>query len=114
MNKLDTPSHTSDCHSVDLAAQQPGTSVLHCHDSSPTIYLRFAEQILSEHDLALPEPEQLNLIVQSALAVQSLYFDACLHHPDTTELYEVFENFLVTCLTTIPEKENLCPSLKYD
>ena len=114
MSQSDTPSHSSGGHSVDLADHQPGTCVRLGHDSSPTIYLRFAEQILSEHDLALPEPEQLNLIVQSALAVQSLYFDACLHHPDTTELYEVFENFLVTCLTTIPEKENLCPSLKYD
>src|ERR1035441_632720 len=114
MSQSDTPSHSSGGHSVDLADHQPGTCVRLGHDSSPTIYFRFAAQILSEHDLALPEPDQLNLTVQSALAVQSVYFAACLHHPDKAELDEVFEMFLLACVTRADETESLCPSLKYD
>src|ERR1039457_3652674 len=89
MHKLDTSAQTSDRHSLVLADQQPVTLVRLGHDSSPTIYLQLAVQILSEHDLALPEPDQLNLIVQSALAVQCLHFDACLHDADKTELHQV-------------------------
>ena len=73
---------------------------------SPTIYLRLAVQILSEHDLVLPELDQLNLIVQSALAVRCLYFAACLHHPDHAELHEVFKMFLMACATCAHETEN--------
>jgi hypothetical protein len=105
MPKLDTSSQTSDRHFL-LADQQPGTSVLLDHDSSPTIYLRLAVQILSEHDLVLPELDQLNLIVQSALAVRCLYFAACLHHPDHAELHEVFKMFLMACATCAHETEN--------
>jgi hypothetical protein len=47
------------------------------------------------------------LIVQSALAVQCLYFDACLHDPDKTELHQVFEMFLMACVTSSQEMENL-------
>ena len=112
MNKPDISAQTSDCHSLVLANQSAGTLVRLGHDSSPTIYLQHAVQILSEHDLALPEPDELNLIVRSALAVQSHYFAACLHHPDHTELYEVFEAFLLACVTSSQETEIPCPTLQ--
>jgi predicted aldo/keto reductase-like oxidoreductase len=76
------------------------------HDNSSTNYLRFAVQILSEHDLALPELEQLNLIDRSALEVQCLYFAACLHHPDEVELHQVFGMFVMACATSSQETEN--------
>ena len=106
MNKLDISYQTSDRHSLVLVDQQPCTLVRLGHDSSPTIYLRLAVQILSEHDLVLPELDQLNLIVQSALAVRCLYFAACLHHPDHAELHEVFKMFLMACATCAHETEN--------
>jgi hypothetical protein len=105
---------TSDRHSLILADQQPGTSVRLGHNNSPTIYLQLAVQVLVEHDLVPPEPEQLNRIVRSALAVQCLYFAACLYHPDKAELHHVFEAFVLRCVASDREKENLCPTLKYD
>jgi hypothetical protein len=97
-----------------LAEPEFGPSTVPSHPSSPTAYLTDAVRILSEYDLPLPDPEQLNLIVRSALAVQCLYFAACLHHPDKVGLHEVFEMFLLACVTCAHETENLCPSLKYD
>jgi hypothetical protein len=107
MNKSDTSSQASAFHSLLPADQQAGTPVLLRHVSSPTNHVQLAVQILSEHDLVLPEPDQLNLIVKSVLAVQDLYFDSCLHRPDKAELNEVFEMFLLACVTTIPETESL-------
>jgi hypothetical protein len=54
----------------------------------------------------LPEPDQLNLIVQSALAAQSLFFSACLHHPGTAELRRMFEMVLIACMMSSQETEN--------
>jgi hypothetical protein len=70
---------------------------------------------MAEHDLVPPQPEQLNLIVQSALAVQCHFFAACLHHPNEVELHQVFEKFVMSCVTSSQEKENWCPTIqKYD
>lgn len=75
------------------------------HHAIPKIYFRSAAQILAEYDLALPKPDQLNLIVRSALAVQCLLFAASLHRPETTELHQVFAAFVLKCVTTAHETE---------
>lgn len=86
-------SYSPDSQRPGVFVQQPGTH------SSPSNCFELAAQILAEHDLALPEPEQFALIARSALAVQCLYFAACLRHPDEIELHEVFEAFLLACVT---------------
>ena len=75
------------------------------HPAVCVVHLRNAIELLSEHDLSLPEPDQLHLIVQSALAAETLYFSACLHHPGTAELRRMFEMFLIACMTSSQETE---------
>lgn len=75
------------------------------HHAVPAIYLRSATQIFSEYRLTLPEPDQLNLIVRSALAVQCLLFAASLHRPGTTELHQVYAAFVLSCVPTAQETE---------
>jgi hypothetical protein len=114
MNKPSLLSQVSVHQSSVPGYHDDGLPAILAHSPSIQIYRRRAVQVLAEHDLVPPEPEQLKLIVQSALAAQRLYFDACLHHPDQTELHQVFEMFLLACLTNSQETENLCPTLKFD
>jgi|GEM_PF-2276415 hypothetical protein len=88
-----------------LADQKLGTLTAPEHCTVPEIYLRSAAQILTEYDLALPEPDQLNIIVKSALAVQFLFFTASLHRPETTEMHRVFAAFVLNCVTSAQETE---------
>jgi len=72
-----------------------------------TRYVSYAIQTLHEYDLAAPDVDCITLIVQSALAAQSLFFAASLHHPGQDELYQVFETFVLNCV--IPPKRRSCP-----
>jgi hypothetical protein len=67
--------------------------------------IRDAVQILSEHDLALPELDRLAVIVRSALTAQTLFYAAALHRPGRTELYQFFESFVLSCVTLTRETE---------
>jgi hypothetical protein len=69
--------------------------------------IRNAVQILSEHDLALPELDSLATIVRSALTAQTLFFAAALHHPGRAELYQFFESFVLSCVTFTKETEDV-------
>jgi hypothetical protein len=70
-----------------------------------TRYVSYAIQILHEHDLIPPDVDRVILIVQSALAAQSLFFAASLHHPGQAELHQVFETFVLNCVMP-PERRS--------
>jgi hypothetical protein len=75
-------------------------------------YVGYAIQILHENDLVPPEEDRVTLIVESALAAQSLFFVASLHHPEQAELHQIFEAFVLNCIMP-PEKRSYpcaCPS----
>ena len=105
MHKLNLSPHASPCPFPPFAVQELGTLTELEHPSVPEVYLRRAVEILRACDLALPEPYQLNLIVQSALAAQNLYFTASIGHPNTTSLYRVFQTFVLDCVTCTEELE---------
>ena len=73
------------------------------HGKSFARYVGYAIQALREHNLVLPDVDRVILIVQSALAAQSLFFAASLHHPEQVELHQVFESFVLNCV--MPSKE---------
>jgi hypothetical protein len=102
-------SDLSSCQSRPPAEPEFGLSTVAGldRDGSPAINLRQAIQVLTEHDLALPERDQLNLIATSASAAQALFFTACLHDPDKTELHLVFEMFVMACVTRFQETETI-------
>jgi len=68
-------------------------------------YVSYAIQTLHEYNLVPPDVDRVTLIVQSALAAQSLFFAASLHHPEQAELHQVFETFVLNCVMP-PEKWN--------
>ena len=61
-------------------------------------YVACAIQALHENDLVPPDEDHITLIVESALAVQSLFFAPCLRRPEQAELHHVFEEFVVSCV----------------
>jgi hypothetical protein len=68
-------------------------------------YINYAIQLFQECDLPLPDEDHIILIVESALAVQNLFFTTCLRRPEQVELHQVFEAFLVSCVLP-PEKRS--------
>jgi hypothetical protein len=75
------------------------------HSPSVARYLRHAVQILFEQDLAIPDWDQLTLIVRCALDAQALFFAASICDPSRTELYQFFESFVLSCVTLAQETE---------
>ena len=69
-------------------------------------YVNYAIQTIREYDLILPEDDHFILIVQSALATQSLFFDASVHQPEQVELDLVFETFVLNCVRHSQERGN--------
>jgi hypothetical protein len=61
-------------------------------------YLGNSRQILVAHDLESPDQDRLILVVEAALAAQSLWFAAVLHEPSMAELHEFFEEFVLRCV----------------
>jgi hypothetical protein len=59
---------------------------------------RAAISVLLDHDLELPSSESLSLIVESAAAVCQLFFAAATRHPDSKDLLQVFEAFVLSCV----------------
>jgi hypothetical protein len=84
-------------HQIPSCADDPigGCEAYVEQSKSFTRYVSHAVQILHEHDLIPPDVDRVTLIVQSALAAQSLFFSASLHHPEQAELHLVFEAFQV-------------------
>jgi Na+/alanine symporter len=39
------------------------------------------------------------------LAAQNLYYTASIRHPSTTSLYQVFQSFVLDCVTCTQESE---------
>jgi hypothetical protein len=70
-------------------------------------YVSYAIETLHEYDLDPPDVDLVILIVQSALAAQSLFFAAALHHPGSVELYQFFESFVRSCVTSAQETEGI-------
>jgi hypothetical protein len=70
-------------------------------------YVGYAIETLHEHNLVPPDEDRVILIVQSALAAQSLFFAAALHHPRRAELYQFFESFVLSCVTSTQETEGI-------
>jgi len=68
-------------------------------------YVTYAIQALEEYNLVLPDADRMTLIVESALAVQRLFFAVSLSHPEPDELHQVFEAFVVSCILP-PEKRS--------
>ena len=95
----------SSCQFLVLAHQQTDTRTVSAHPGSTATYLKLAIQILFEYDIELPEPDRFDLIVESALAAQNLYFTASIGHPSTTSLYRVFQSFVLDCVTCTEESE---------
>jgi hypothetical protein len=73
-------------------------------DKSVATYFGYANQILEEHSVPPLPVDTIGQIVQSAFAVQTLFFGACLRHPTRAEQYQVFEAFVSSCVT--PQKRN--------
>ena len=69
------------------------------HEAYLMPYRRSAINCILEHDLELPQSESLSLIVESALAACQLFFAAALQHPSSGELLEVFEAFVLSCVS---------------
>jgi hypothetical protein len=67
----------------------------------------YAIETLHEHNLVPTDVDRVNLIVQSALAARSLFFAAALHHPGSVELYQFFESFVLSCVTSAQETEGI-------
>jgi hypothetical protein len=72
-----------------------------------TRYVSYAIETLHEKNLVSPDVDRVILIVQSALAAQSLFFAAALHHPGRVELYQFFESFVLSCVTSTQETEDI-------
>ena len=72
-----------------------------------TGYVSYAIDTLLEHNLLPPDEDRVILIVQSALAAQSLFFAAALHYPGRAELYQFFESFVLSCVTSTQETEDI-------
>jgi hypothetical protein len=107
MHKLHLSSHGSS-HQVPLSTDRGLSQFTSLgHHSSLATYFRNALQILSEHDLAIAEFDRLTLIVKTALTAQSLFFAAALHDPDTAELYDFFEEFVLRCVSSSRKREVL-------
>lgn len=107
MAQLQPSSDLSSCQTRPLAEPEFGLSTVTglSLDGSSAINLRPVVQVLAEHDLDLPERDELNLIATSASATQALFFTACLHDPDEAELHLVFEMFVLACVTRLQETE---------
>ena len=79
---------------------------LYLSDSpSASRYQRLAVQALLEYSQELPDVQRLTLIVEAALSAQALYFAAAAHDPDTVELHQFFETFVLACVIP-PEKRS--------
>src|ERR1700692_3712540 len=65
-----------------------------------TRYVSYAIETLHENNLVSPDVDRVILIVQSALAAQSLFFAAAVHHPGSVELFQFFESFVLSCVTS--------------
>lgn len=76
-------------------------------NDSPSVsrYLRLAVQALFEYSQLPQDVECLTSIVEAALSAQALYFTSALHHPDTVELHQFFETFVLNCVIP-PEKRS--------
>jgi hypothetical protein len=70
-------------------------------------YVSYAIETLHEQNMVPPDVDRVILIVQSALAAQSLFFAAALHHPGKAELYQFFESFVLSCVTSTQETEGI-------
>jgi hypothetical protein len=64
------------------------------NDSSSSMYMRRALQILIDQNIYIPGEAQLAEIVVLALRAQELFFAASVHHPDTSRLRNFFDNFV--------------------
>lgn len=58
---------------------------------------RRAVSCLIEHDCIIPDPEQLDLIVKSAVMPSALLFSAALYHPESMEISLHFDHFVLSC-----------------
>jgi hypothetical protein len=67
-------------------------------------YVSYAIQTLHEYNLVPPDVDRVTLIVQSALAAQSCFFAASLHHPGQAELHQIFETFVLNCVTPLEKR----------
>jgi hypothetical protein len=105
MNNLDKISRS--CTDQILAPTEPSFVISRTIGGiwSREAYLRNSRQILAAHDLASPDRDRLILVVEAALAAQSLWFAAVLHEPSTAELYEFFEEFVLRCVKTCRKAE---------
>jgi hypothetical protein len=103
MAKLSLSPHILGCLHPISAEPAFGLLTMSGHRDPLEDYLRYAVQILSEHDLALPRPDQLALIVEGALAAQWHFFSSALHDPGRAELYSFFEQFVLDCVAASQE-----------
>lgn len=102
------PSFYDPCYQIPSPSDQEIFASIESAQSWPLgATMRNAVQILSEHDLALPELDSLAAIVRSALTAQTIFFAAALHHPGRTELYQFFESFVLSCVTSTQETEDI-------
>jgi len=69
------------------------------HESYLLPHRRTAINILLDHDLELPPSDSLSLIVESAVAACELFFAAAIHHPSSVQLNQVFERFVLRCVS---------------
>jgi|SRR5258706_13760681 hypothetical protein len=105
MDKIsDSPQAPSD--------QSPSCADLHFdipgkHSPSAARYLHYAVQTLYEYDISVPEMDRLTLIVDAALSAQSFFFGAAPHHPGRVELYQFFESFVLSCVTSTQKTEGI-------
>ena len=76
----------------------PGFNLYLNDSSSVSRYLRLALQTLSEHRLIPPDVKRLTQVVEAALSAQAIFFASALHRPDTIELHQFFETFVLSCI----------------
>ncbi len=64
---------------------------------------RRAVSRLIEHDCTVPDPEQLDLIVESAVMSSGLLFSAATYHPNAMEICLHFDHFVLSCAFTVAD-----------
>ena len=76
------------------------------HETLFQPYRRAAIDLLLDHDFELPPSDSLSLIVESAVAVCQLFLVSATRHPDSAEIRQVFNAFVLSCVT-VPVQEVL-------
>lgn len=77
------------------------------HGSSRSVqsFVSWAEHLLRDLGLTVPDREHLESTVRLALRAQEFFFAAALHHPDKPQLDHFFRQFITLAAVPTPPPE---------